>query len=397
MIWAFWSSVALLAATVFLWRRAAGARDAALVRWRNSEGLALAVRNDASRLEAGLSGSTEGLIVLDEQGHVVASNRAAQQLTDLSAQDFRGARIDQLVPWTQLHEAVAQCRLDGMEQAFEIELALDEDHPRTLAVRVLRLPGLGAVVGIVDQSRIKRLESLRREFVANVSHELKTPLAAIQGFIETMQDDLEMPAETRTRFLDRVATQSKRLATLVSDLLTISRLDDEVSVGREDAVDVVALLTEIVSDLAPLAEKREIDLSTQLPESEAWVRADREGLRQAAGNLVDNALKYTPERGAVTVTLKHLEGERLRLEVADTGIGLSAENQRRIFERFYRVDSARSRELGGTGLGLSIVKNTIQNLGGDIGVKSELGVGSLFWLELPTQGDGESPAPDQAG
>jgi len=396
LIWAFCSCVALLAAVVWLWLRAAAARDAALARWRNSEGLALAVRTEASRLEAGLSGSSEGLIVLDEQGHVVASNRAAQQLTDLSSQDFRGARIDQLVPWTQLHEAVARCRLDGVEQTFEVEVVQDVDHPRTLAVRILRLPGLGAVIGIVDQSRLKRLESLRREFVANVSHELKTPLAAIMGFIETVQDDPEMPTETRARFLDRVASQAKRLAALVSDLLTISRLDDEVSVGREDAVDVAALLTDIATDLDPLAEKREIELSTRLPETKVWVRADREGLRQAAGNLIDNALKYTPERGAVTVTLKLLEGNRLRLEIADTGIGLSDEDQRRIFERFYRVDSARSRELGGTGLGLSIVKNTVKNLGGDIGVKSELGVGSMFWLELPTQGDGQNLAHDQA-
>ena len=380
MIWAFWSSVALLAATVFLWRRAAGARDAALVRWRNSEGLALAVRNDASRLEAGLSGSTEGLIVLDEQGHVVASNRAAQQLTDLSAQDFRGARIDQLVPWTQLHEAVAQCRLDGMEQAFEIELALVADHARTLAVRVLRLPGLGAVVGIVDQSRIKRLESLRREFVANVSHELKTPLAAIQGFIETMQDDLEMPAETRTRFLDRVATQSKRLATLVSDLLTISRLDDEVSVGREDAVDVVALLTEIVSDLAPLAEKREIDLSTQLPESEAWVRADREGLRQAAGNLVDNAAHHAG--GATRVSIE--PGDRvgtLLIAVEDAGPGVAASERERIFERFARGSAARHRV--GTGLGLALVAEHAAAMGGEAWVEDRPYGGSRFVVRLP--------------
>ena len=247
-----------------------------------------------------------------------------------------------------------------------------------------------------DVTEARKLERARRDLVENVSHELKTPLTAIKGFVETLQDDPEMPPETQARFHDKIARQTERLATLVADLLTISRLDDDKSPSADEPVDMVAVLRETVNDLLPIAEKRDLEFQANLPECAVWVVADRETLRQTAGNLVDNAVKYTPERGVVTVTLKLPTPDSLRLEVADTGIGLSAADQERIFERFYRVDRARSRELGGTGLGLSIVKNTVRNLGGDVGVKSALGVGSMFWLELPTQSDGQNLAHDQA-
>ncbi|MFN3240459.1 MAG: sensor histidine kinase [Planctomycetota bacterium] len=378
-------SLVLLGITAWAWRRARSARDSALSRWRHSEATVAAARAEVARLAAGLAGASDGLVVLDDQGHVVATNPAAQQLAGLPQTDCRGARIEELVPWPRLHEALALCRKNGLAQNFELEHDEGTVNARTLAIRVRALPGLGSVVGIDDQSRLKRLESLRRDFVANVSHELKTPLAAIKGFVETVQDDPEMPVPTRHRFLERIARQTERLATLVADLLTLSRLDDDAGLAGAEPVDLVAVLRETIRDLMPLAEKRELDLQTNMPDAAMWVRADREALRQIAGNLIDNALKYTPERGSVRVRLQSIDGNKLRLEVADTGIGLSPEDQERIFERFYRVDRARSRELGGTGLGLSIVKNTAKNLGGDIGVNSELGVGSMFWVEFPQE------------
>ncbi len=376
------------------WRRAVAARETAQERWRHSEAAVSSARAEVARLVASLGGASDGLIVLDEQGHVVAKNPAAQDLAGLPAAECRGSRLEELVPWPRLHEALRQCRRSGRAQAFE----LDEESAdgRTLAIRVRALPGLGSVVGIDDQSRLKRLESLRRDFVANVSHELKTPLAAIQGFVETVQDDPNMPPSTRHRFLDRIARQTDRLTTLVADLLTLSRLDDDSGLAQAaEPCDFVGVLRETLRDLSPIAEKRELELLAPLPEGPLWVRADREALRQVAGNLIDNALKYTPERGSVTVRVTTGDGQ-LRLEVADTGIGLSPEDQERIFERFYRVDRARSRELGGTGLGLSIVKNTVRNLGGEIGVRSELGVGSMFWVELPCEGSADAAPPSDA-
>ena len=376
-------ALVLLAWTAWLWHRAVRARDAALAKLRAAEGACATSRIEVARLAAGLSGASDGLIVVDLQGHVVASNPVASELADLGGRVIVGKRLEELVPWPRFQEALLVCRRDGVAQSFEIEL--HAPVARTLRIQMRALPQLGAVVGLEDQSRLKRLETLRRDFVANVSHELKTPLAAIQGFVETVQDDAEMPPATRQRFLNRVQQQTNRLATLVSDLLMLSRLDDDHGIPSGDPVDLLPVLQSTLADLRPIAEQRQVELQVHLLEGPIWIRSDRETLRQMAGNLIDNAVKYTSVRGRVTVRLLVSPG-LVRLEVADTGIGLRAADQARIFERFYRVDQARSRELGGTGLGLSIVKNTALRLGGDVGVKSELGVGSMFWVELPVVG-----------
>ena len=333
------------------------------------------------RLMAGLSGASDGLILLDEQGRVVAANHAAEQLASLPPQGGRGKLLRDLVPWPPLHRALAACLERGEEVPFDLDQT-STDGP-VLAIRVRPLARLGCVIVIDDQSRMKRLESLRRDFVANVSHELKTPLAAIQGFVETMLDDAAMPVATRSRFLERIARQTERLTTLVGDLLTLSRLDEDHAVDRDSApCDFAVVLRETIRDLVPLADQRGIRVIAALPETEVPVAADREGLRQVSGNLIDNAIKYTPGGGSVTVQLADVD-DRVLLEVTDTGIGLSPDDQARVFERFYRVDRARSRDVGGTGLGLSIVKNTVRNLGGEVGVRSTLGQGSTFWVTLP--------------
>lgn len=342
--------------------------------------VAAELQRRVDRVEAGLAGAGEGLIVLDEAGAVVAANVAATELAGLPAAGCRGRRLGELVPWPGLHDAIERAWRSGEGEDFELD---DPLGGRALAIRVRVMPGLACVVGIDDQSRLKRLESLRRDFVANVSHELKTPLAAIQGFVETMLDDPEMPAATRHRFHERIARQAERLTTLVGDLLTLSRLDEQTTPGAPVApCDLGAVVRDILRDLSPLAGRRGLHLRSTLPEQPATVRADREALQQVAGNLIDNALKYTPEGGRVTVQVGTRDG-RVVLEVTDTGIGLSPADQERVFERFYRVDRARSRDVGGTGLGLSIVKNTVRNLGGEVGVRSLLGQGSTFWVALP--------------
>jgi two-component system phosphate regulon sensor histidine kinase PhoR len=372
-----------LLAALWLWRRAETVRREADLRSRQLEALHARAQAEADRLRLALGGASGGLIVLDEQTHVVGANPAARQLVGLPASDPVGKRIEELVPWPLLHVALGACRDERATKSVEVELNEGAESRRLISVRVSRLDGVGYAIELVDESRIRQLESIRRDFVANVSHELKTPLAAIKGFIETVQDDPDMPAATQARFLERVALQTQRLAALVSDLLTISRLDDDPELASGVPVDLTTVLRETVRDLLPLAERRELDLQLHLGAASVWVLGDHEALRQVFGNLVDNALKYTPERGSVTVRLLQPDDRTARVEVADTGIGLSVEDQQRVFERFYRVDRARSRELGGTGLGLSIVKNTARNLGGDVGVRSQRGVGSVFWVDLP--------------
>ncbi|MBM4062020.1 MAG: PAS domain-containing sensor histidine kinase [Planctomycetes bacterium] len=381
IVWIGLGAVAAAALGALLARCRAGA--AALTARAAAAEAALAERDrEAGRLVASLDGALGGVVVLDERQRIVASNATAQELMGLPANGGRGRVLGDLVPWPELQDALAALRRGGAGEAVEFEVAGAE---RALVVRVLGLGELGGVVAVDDQSRIKRLESLRRDFVANVSHELKTPLAAILGFVSTLLEDPETPAATRQRFLERIAGQTERLSALVADLLTLSRLDEPAGLpAAADPCDLGAVVRETVRDLSPLAAQRQLLLAAEIGGDPAWVRADAEALRQVVGNLVDNALKYTPAGGKVTVRLARRSGA-VRLEVQDSGIGLSAADQERVFERFYRVDRARSRDVGGTGLGLAIVKNTVRRLGGAVGVQSALGVGSTFWVELPAQ------------
>ncbi len=358
-------------------------RTAARERRLREDADAARARGDTelARLVASFAGLGSGLIVLDQDGRVVAVNPSAQELASLPPQGCRGRPFAELVPWPALGAALDACHTTGTAQEFELEEHAAESS-RSLAVRVRLLAGLGYVVGIEDRSRLRRLESLRRDFVANVSHELKTPLAAIQGYVETMLDDREMPPATRQRFLEKIARQSERLARLVGDLLTLSRLDEVELAGSDEPTDLVAVVKETARDLGALAERRGVQLHVEVPDRPAPIRGDVEALRQVVGNLIDNAVKYTPGGGRVSVHVRPTPGQ-VELEVRDTGIGLSPADQDRVFERFYRVDRARSREVGGTGLGLSIVKNTVRSLGGEVGVRSRLGQGSTFWVRLP--------------
>ena len=232
-----------------------------------------------------------------------------------------------------------------------------------------------------DISERLRVETMRQDFVANVSHELKTPVAAIQALVETILDDPEMSGRTRDRFLRKTRNQSLRLSSIVTDLLTLSRMETEEGVSREtvDLRDTVAVPAE---EAIPTAEVKRIRLHIRVPDRPMWITGDMEGLCLVTSNLVGNALKYTPREGEVTVSLSQ-EGDQALLEVEDSGIGIEARHLDRIFERFYRVDAARSRELGGTGLGLSIVKRVVLAHSGTVSVESIPGRGSTFRVLLP--------------
>jgi two-component system phosphate regulon sensor histidine kinase PhoR len=250
---------------------------------------------------------------------------------------------------------------------------------------------VGAVLVLNDVSELRRLEAIRRDFVANVSHELKTPLTAIRGLVETILDDPEMPVDVRQRFLERIEEQTQRLSTLVTDLLTLSRLESESSRREREVVDFRGVVDSSVRRLRGVAEGKGIHLETAFDGDALWVLGDEEQLRQMVDNLVDNAVKYTPEGGRVAVRLRAATEEgtgqtECLLEVDDTGIGIEPRHQERIFERFYRVDKARSRELGGTGLGLSIVKHIAKDTGGSVSLESRPGLGSTFRVRLPLAG-----------
>lgn len=235
-----------------------------------------------------------------------------------------------------------------------------------------------------DVGEIQRLETVRRDFVANVSHELKTPVTAIRGLVETLIDDKQMDVVTKDRFLSKIKGQALRLSNLVADLLTLSRLESQKTLpeSEKEKFDLKKVIKTSKEAQQPSIESKKIQLQIDLPKEPVLVTGDFEALRQSVDNLLGNAVKYTTEEGSITVGLK-IEGKEAVIFVKDTGMGIEPQHLDRIFERFYRVDKARSRELGGTGLGLSIVKHVAMSHSGSVSVDSTPGAGSIFRIHLP--------------
>jgi two-component system phosphate regulon sensor histidine kinase PhoR len=256
-----------------------------------------------------------------------------------------------------------------------------------LTVHAARLDGLpprGAVLVLHDTTELRRLERLRQEFVANVSHELKTPLSVIKVCVETLLDGALDDLQHRGHFLEQVASQSNRLHALILDLLSLARLESGEELFDFQPVVIEEVVQACLERHRPRAETKRQTLEVVPPEGAASITAwaDEEAVEQILDNLLDNAVKYTPEGGRLSVRWR-AEGEQVILEVSDTGIGIPETDLPRIFERFYRVDKARSREMGGTGLGLSIVKHLTQALRGSVRADSRPGRGTTFIVSLP--------------
>jgi len=239
-----------------------------------------------------------------------------------------------------------------------------------------------------QMSELQLLERIRRDFVANASHELKTPITAIRGFVETMLEDGDMPDAQRGRFLSKTRNQVERLSALVTDLLALSRQEADIGEQEHKLVAMRRAVMGCEEVMTPAAKHRGIALKTDICKSHVMVMGEEEGIAAVLINLVDNAIKYTPEGGRVELRLRS-EGKDAVVEVQDTGVGIAPEHQERIFERFYRVDKARSREVGGTGLGLAIVRRVVMSHGGTIRIESDPGEGSTFRVTFPL-------APDQS-
>jgi two-component system phosphate regulon sensor histidine kinase PhoR len=249
----------------------------------------------------------------------------------------------------------------------------------------------GAVLVLRDVTQVRQLERMRSEFVANVSHELRTPLTSIRGFAETLREGAAEDPQVRARFLGIIIAEANRLQRLLDDLLTLSYVENrqvELKAGRAAVEETAA---EVVALLGPLAEAKKLELRLNLSSPLPPVNVHPDYLRQIMVNLVDNAIKYTPRGGKVEIAAR-VQGQAVQVEVRDTGIGIPAEALPRLFERFFRVDKARSRELGGTGLGLAIVKHLLERHGGSISVRSAPGRGSTFTFTLPTAVEATDPS-----
>ncbi|PTL82843.1 cell wall metabolism sensor histidine kinase WalK [Vitiosangium sp. GDMCC 1.1324] len=338
------------------------------------------LNQEARILTAVLDGMAEGLWVTDAEGTVVRHNDALRDMLQ-TVTDIIGQRPLALLRNDALNEAVTQACREGA--STHLELTLEGLFPRTLAIRVTPLgrdlPGSAAVFH--DVTELRRLEKVRKDFVANVSHELRTPITAIRGYAETLQGGALGDANVAPKMVDIIHRQSERLSELVEDLLELSRLESrEVKLKVAD-VPLAVSASRAAEVVRHKAQGKKITVELNIP-LELVGRGDERGLEQVLLNLLDNAVKYTPEGGRVTVT-GGLEDGRCAVHVKDTGVGIEPKHLARIFERFYRVDKGRSRDMGGTGLGLSIVKHLMSAMGGEVRVESQPNEGSTFTIFLP--------------
>lgn len=340
------------------------------------------LEESSQRLSTVLAGMIEGVIAVNNSERILFLNRAARSFLDVTSSNVVGRPIWEVIRNPTLQEIVRDALQGGEPRTGEFEL------PRTKAIVALivsRLPGdpcPGVVLVLHDVTELRRLENLRSEFVSNVSHELKTPLAAIQAYAETLLAGAIDDPEHNREFLRRIEEQGERLHNLVLDLLNLARIESGADVFDITVIDVHDAIKHCLDEHAAVAEANGVSLTIEPPDAGLCVRADREGLRTILGNLVDNAIKYTPSGGRVSIRCDQ-DGGMVQIAVHDTGVGIPESQKARIFERFYRIDKARSREMGGTGLGLSIVKHLTQVFGGTVGIESRVGEGSTFIVRLP--------------
>ena len=340
-----------------------------------------------ARLEAMLDSMIEGLIVIDARGRVTLANRAAERLLGFSRMMIGGTLLEVI----RHHEIAALAsRVNAGEDVLEHEVRLENPVVRVLQISAVALRDVaqapaGAVLVFHDVTRLRALEGLRQDFVANVSHELRTPLSLVKSAAETLLDGGKDDPAALTRFLEIIDKNANRLTLLIDDLLLLAQLDSgRVELHLEPVV-LRAAVQDALDDFAAKAGARGVTLEHEVPAG-LVARADVNRLQQVLANLVDNAIKYGAANGRVAVRGRALADGRVEMSVRDDGPGISPEAAARVFERFYRVDKARSRELGGTGLGLAIVKNVVQAHGGEVRVESTPGAGAEFFFTLPAAG-----------
>ena len=381
--------LASLAGQQFYWRRRVGTmcqqcdRHSRSLREFRDKYDTLAAQIQAQQ-HALFNSMVEGVLVLDRDGRIQLVNQSLEKLFRLPA-DVRGRTILEAFRLSDLDEVVRNLRIDSRVSGRSIELAgMEERWVEVNAAAVVDRDGIqsGSILVFHDLTRVKQLENTRQEFVANVSHELRTPLSLIKGFVETLLESSPRDAETTTRFLQTIEKHTDRLTYLIEDLLTISRLESGQVALNLQKVDLADEVRRVVEDLRLRAGERGIAIRDLVPGG-LEARADADRLQQVLFNLVENAIKYGRSEGCIVIGGKAREDGKVELWVKDDGPGIPPDARERIFERFFRVDRARSRETGGTGLGLSIVKHIIQAHGGEVWVKSEPGAGATFYFTLP--------------
>jgi two-component system phosphate regulon sensor histidine kinase PhoR len=339
------------------------------------------IGESASGNRAIFSAMRDGLLVVDAERRITLLNAALQELFGLKddsvgapfLETLRDANVEEAISETfRRHEPIERQIVVANRQLQINSVPMGEDNGRVG----------GAVVLFHDITELKRADEMRRDFVANVSHELRTPLSILRGYIETMLDDPKMPRGECARILEVMEQHSKRLGLLANDLLTLAQLESGGSTVQLNQIDLLRLFSDLIRDWKKKLSVKSLKPVVDVSDDCSVIRADEARLREVFDNLLDNAVKYSSKGGEIRLTAARRDHE-IVLSVNDSGIGIGPDDLPRIFERFYRADKARSRELGGTGLGLSIVKHIAQLHGGRVEAESELGKGTTIRVVLP--------------
>ncbi|ULL13038.1 cell wall metabolism sensor histidine kinase WalK [Paenibacillus sp. H1-7] len=341
---------------------------------------------EKEKLASILSNMNDGLIATDDDGRVIVVNRRAKQILELTEDDIVGRTLPEVLGITRETMKELQSGDDPM-MMLQFYHEGEEEH---LSVRVTfttvysKEKGSASTIAMLqDVTDQEKLEEARREFVANVSHELRTPLTTIKSYLEALEDGALEEPQLAGKFVNVTRNETERMIRLVTDLLQLSRLDSKQAIIGREITDVAEMLEEVADRFAFQLEQREIAIEVKVDPEVAEIMLDRDRIDQVLDNLVSNAIKYTPDGGHITLMARRLDMKQLEVSVQDTGIGIPKKDLSRIFERFYRVDKARSRNMGGTGLGLSIAREIVRAHGGTIGLESEFGQGTKVTFTLP--------------
>ena len=341
-----------------------------------------------NELETVLSSMLEGVIAIDGEDRIIKINSSAAEMLDIDPGKCRGRSIQEVIRNITFQKFIK--KVSPENGVFEEDIVVYNSGERILNVHGSPISDsenkkIGTLVVIGDVTKLRRLENVRRDFVANVSHEIKTPLTAIKGFVETLYHDFEHDPEKSMRFLSIILKHVDRLNALVDDLLSLSRIEQqeegEIRMAEADIVDVIQTAIHVCRAKAE-EKKIAVHVAGNAP---VFMLMDKPLLEQAIVNILDNAIKYSEPESAIDITIKETDEKQLMIRITDYGIGIPREHLPRLFERFYRVDKARSRKVGGTGLGLSIVKHIVAAHGGTVEAESTPGKGSTFTLRLPVK------------
>lgn len=328
---------------------------------------------------------SHGILAIDIEGNVLLINKEAKEMikADLSTK-VEGRNINAVIKDKDILREIS--KFIGSNKSNMSQITNKDDIVYNIKLDPVYLQSsknviIGSIINIEDVTERVRLENMRSDFVANVTHELKTPLTSISGFVETLRINDNIDISTRNRFLGIIETESDRLKRLIDDILLLSFIENKEQESSED-VDIYSVFKEVYELTYTSAKVKDIDIEYNFEHENMIIKSNRDYIKQIFLNLVDNAIKYTPNGGIVTTEVRY-DDNYILIKVIDNGIGISKEDKTRIFERFYRVDKARSRDVGGTGLGLAIVKHIVKSLHGTIDVESELNIGTKFIVKIP--------------